>query len=106
MLLNDKEIVALIEDCVIENADINGVGPAAYDLKTHAFHLSEGKSEGSTVLMPGDSVFVSSEEIVRFPGDIAGRVTLRNSRIRQGFIWMPPSIFLVMKPASTSVLQI
>lgn len=93
MLLNDVAIRGLISDEIIKGADEEGVGPVCYDLTTKCFYLDEGVEAASAVLNPGDSVFVGSKEIIDLPSDIACRVILKNSRIREGLSLDAPLYF-------------
>lgn len=92
MLLSDARIRKLIEDGVIEDARPDNVGPVSYDLVTKGFYR-DGTELTEVELAPGESVFVGSREVVRLPGDIAARVLLKNSRIRQGLALDAPLYF-------------
>lgn len=92
MLLSDEEIRALIESGALADAREENVRQVSYDLTTRGFHTSSGPAS-SCALSPGDSVFVSSEERVELPADLAARVLLRNSRIRQGLALDAPLYF-------------
>lgn len=92
MLLSDAKIRELINNNVLQNANEHNIGPVSYDLTTKAFHSKSGEKSYAD-LMPGDSIFVSSEEIINLPDDLAARVSLRNSRIRQGLTLDAPLYF-------------
>ena len=83
MVLIDREIKQLA-GTVIQGFDKEAVINIGYDLTAKAFYLDK-KEESSVSLNPGESVFVSSEEIIHLPHDMLARVVLKNSRIRQGF---------------------
>ena len=87
MLLSDRSIEQLIQEGVLSTADggipSGEIGPVSYDLTTSNFRNSTGKLT-SISLAPGDSIFVESNEIINLPSDLAARVLLRKSRIRQG----------------------
>lgn len=68
---------------MLKNAKTSHIGPASYDLQTQSFYR-DGESSRTVVLNPGDSVFVSSVENVYLTDDIAARVLIKNSRLRQG----------------------
>lgn len=92
MLLSDAKIRELIKSNVLQNANESNIGPVSYDLTTKAFH-SKKDEKSNADLMPGDSVFVSSKEIIDLPDYLAARVSLRNSRIRQGLTLDAPLYF-------------
>lgn len=92
MLLSDAKIRELINNNVLQNANEHNIGPVSYDLTTKSFH-SKDSEKSYADLMPGDSIFVSSEEVIDLPGDLAARVSLRNSRIRQGLTLDAPLYF-------------
>lgn len=92
MLLGDKDIQSLIRNGVLKNAKTSHVGPVSYDLETQSFYR-DGESSKTVVLNPGDSVFVSSVEDVYLTEDIAARVLIKNSRLRQGLTLDAPLYF-------------
>lgn len=92
MLLCDEEIRSLIKANVLSNASEEAVGPVSYDLTTSSF-FDENGSHPSYELKPGQSVFVGSKETINLPADLAARVLLRNSRIRQGLSLEAPLYF-------------
>lgn len=92
MLLSDVKIRELINNNVLQNANEHNIGPVSYDLTTKSFH-SKDSEKSYADLMPGDSIFVSSEEVIDLPSDLAARVSLRNSRIRQGLTLDAPLYF-------------
>ena len=59
------------------------ISTIGYDLCTKEFYR-DGKTSTECELLPGESVFVGSEEIVLFDHFTVGHVVLRNSRIRMG----------------------
>lgn len=92
MLLSDAKILELINNNVLQNANEHNIGPVSYDLTTKSFH-SKDSEKSYADLMPGDSIFVSSKEVIDLPSDLAARVSLRNSRIRQGLTLDAPLYF-------------
>jgi|GEM_PF-395437 len=92
MILSDGSIKRLIDEGVLADAEYGAIGPVSYDLRTASFNR-DGSSMDEVSLMPGDSVFVSSVESIHLPNDIAARVMLRNSRIRQGLTLDAPLYF-------------
>lgn len=97
MLLSDTQINALIKEGVLFRTDgrpidPSAVGPVSLDLTTKDFCSQQGSSS-KVILNPGDSVFVETCECVKLPTDLAARVLLRNSRIRQGLTLDAPLYF-------------
>ena len=97
MLLCDSEIKQLVADGVLLNADVSDeaglVGPVSYDLRTKYFVSERGAHEDECLLKSGESVFVATVETIALPGDVAARVLLKNSRIRQGLTLDAPLYF-------------
>ena len=92
MLLSDTKIRGLMASGVLNGAKEANVGPVSYDLQTKGFYV-DGKQKAEVELSPGDSVFVGSKETISLPRDIAARVLLKNSRIRQGLSLDAPLYF-------------
>lgn len=93
MLLNDGRIRKLISIGVLDTAGREKpIGPLSYDLTTRAFYDTDGEHDKYT-LNPGESVFVGSDEIISLPDNLAGRVLLKNSRIREGLSMDAPLYF-------------
>lgn len=92
MLMSDVRISDLISSGVLSDATEANIGPVSYDLRTKCFY-ADGDELSEVELEPGDSVFVGSIETVRLPGDVAARVMLKNSRIRQGLTLDAPLYF-------------
>lgn len=90
MTLVDHQISMLVEQKnLIDSYDSRCLTNFGYDLRAKMFYInSEGKK--SVTLMPNDSVFVESVEIVTMPTNLLGRVALKNSRIRQGLSMEAP----------------
>lgn len=84
MTLVDHQIAALVKQSnLIDSFDSRCLTNIGYDLRAKMFYLnSEGRK--TITLMPNDSVFVESVEIIAMPVNLLGRVALKNSRIRQG----------------------
>ncbi len=91
-MLGQSKIIELLGS-VIENGDLSRVGQISYDLATKAFYTQGGDETETYFLMPGDSVFIGSEEIINLPDNLCCRVTLRNSRLRQGLSLDAPVYF-------------
>lgn len=92
MLLSDGKIKELIRSGVLLDAAEDRVGPITYDLTTDGFYASDTK-KSSVRLFPGDSVYVAAKEKVRLPNNLAARVLLKNSRMRQGLSLDAPLYF-------------
>lgn len=90
MTLVDRQIERLVaEQNLIDSYDSRCLTNIGYDLRAKMFYInSEGRK--SVTLMPNDSVFVESVEIVTMPINLLGRVVLKNSRIRQGLSMEAP----------------
>lgn len=85
MYLVDKEIKDWIENYnLIENYRMENIFNIGYDLIADKFTNHPNKSSNYFQLLPGESVFVQSKEILHMPNELAAMVRLRNSRIRQG----------------------
>ena len=85
MFLADKEIKKL--NGVITPFDDNLLQSISYDLTTRSFHYVDNDGEHSedyVELNPLDSVFVSSNEVIELPNNLAAIVVLRNRFIRLG----------------------
>lgn len=84
MLLTDRDIDKLIEENrLIENADNGNITNIGYDLTAKYFAVA-GKELDAVSLLPGESAFVGAEENISMPNNLAARIVLKNSRIRQG----------------------
>lgn len=90
MLLTDRDIAQLIRDSqLIENADNGNITNIGYDL-TAEYFAAGGEKVDTVSLMPGESVFVGAKENIRMPANLAARIALKNSRIRQGLALTAP----------------
>lgn len=85
MILVDKEIQkSVAENQLIENFDPENFTNIGYDLVADIFTVAKDAEQTNVTLEPGESTFVRSKEKVKLPVQLAARVVLRNSRIRQG----------------------
>ena len=89
MILCDKQLLEY-KDTLIKPFSEDAVQSIAYDLQTASFANESGKEKTEFFLQPGESVFVKTEEEIILPGNIVGKVILRNSRIRQGLLLTAP----------------
>ncbi|MDO4849316.1 MAG: hypothetical protein Q4B45_06075 [Coriobacteriia bacterium] len=92
MLMSDAKIKGLIDSGALVDAVETNIGPVSYDLRTKCFYAN-GAELSEVELSPGDSVFVGSVESVHLQNDVAARVLLKNSRIRQGLSLDAPLYF-------------
>lgn len=84
MILTDHEITTLVnEKGLIENFDSTNITNIGYDLRAEYFPVDNSKKT-SVILKPGESAFVATVENVKMCDDLAGRIVLKNSRIRMG----------------------
>lgn len=93
MLLSDEGIRGLIASGALVHAIAENVQPVTYDLRTRDFVQSPGDRAQSVELMPGDSTYVECVEWLCLPKDLAARVILKNSRIREGLTIDSPLYF-------------
>ena len=84
MTVVDRHIERLVEEQnLIDSYDSRCLTNIGYDLRAKRFYVnSEGKK--SVSLMPNESVFVESVEVITMPSNMLGRIVPKNSRIRQG----------------------
>lgn len=102
MLLVDKDICGLLahgtvpfpesgapKQTYIEHGSEGCVTNIGYDLRAESFFVN-GKAESSCELAPGESAFVTSQEIIGLDAETIGRIALKNSRIRMGLTMDAP----------------
>ena len=84
MVLTDKQIAQRVKDFqLIDSYYDECLTSIGYDLRAKQFYMGNG-AEDSVTLLPNESAFVESVEIVSMPNDLLGKVYLKNSRIRLG----------------------
>lgn len=84
MVIIDRQIAERVDrDNLIESFDKNCLTNIGYDLRAKKFFVGSSGEERVT-LLPNESAFVESVEIITMPKDLLGRVALKNSRIRLG----------------------
>ena len=86
MFVADRNIKAAGEQLISPFSE-ERVGPISYDLLSKEFHTTkDGEiiTQSGISLNPGESVFVSCEEQIDLPSDMAAIINARNSKIRQG----------------------
>lgn len=92
MICVDKSIMQFIQNASKDNCQdtciFDGVNECVtcigYDLRTKQFQHPKNRITTEWTLDPGEAIIVASEEIIYFGKNVAGRVCLKNSRIRQG----------------------
>lgn len=92
MLLGDKRIRELIKSGVLCGTNEDRIGPISCDLTTESFYV-DGENRPEVFLMPGESAFVAAVESIHLPNDLAARVFIKNSRLRQGLMLDAPLYF-------------
>ena len=92
MTLVDREIAALVsEKGIIEHYMPECLTNIGYDLRAKNFTQNAENNAMQTVqLNPGDSAFVAAEEDILLPDTMLAKLTLKNSRIRQGLLLDAP----------------
>ncbi len=84
MVLTDREIHNWIsKHDLIENHEPDCLTSIGYDLRADHFVSREALTSHVT-LKSGESVFVGTKENIKLPNDMIARLSLKNSRIRQG----------------------
>lgn len=91
-MLVDGDIRGLIDEGILQDADINRIGPVSYDLRNYAFYR-DGQQLEAVTLEPGGSTYVGAEESILLPNNLVAQVVLKNSRIRQGLAIAAPIYF-------------
>ena len=88
-MLTDRQIKAQGER-LIRPYDEQKVQAIGYDLTSETFYRLDEKEVPFIELQPMESVFVRCKENISLPNNMAAKVTLRNSRIRQGLLLTAP----------------
>ena len=95
MFLSDSKMASLGAG-LIEPFRTEHVGPVSYDLTAKTFcRMVDGKASEveHVTLKPLESIFVSCEEIIHVPANMAGIINIRNSKLRQGLSVESPIYF-------------
>lgn len=92
MYLPDDDIRELISKDVLSDAAEDNVQLVSYDLRTKEFHEGDHRCN-SIDLKPGNSIFVSTIEVINLPTYLVAQVSLRNSWIRKGLLLDSPVYF-------------
>lgn len=88
-MLTDRQIKAQGAQ-VISPYNEQQVQAIGYDLTSETFYRLDEKEVQFIELQPMESVFVRCKENIFLPNDMAAKVVLRNSRIRQGLLLTAP----------------
>ena len=83
-MLVDIEIKTLAESGLLENYVSQNIKSIGYDLRTKDFYDLDKNHMFECSLLPNETIFIGCIENINLPADIAARIILRNSRIRQG----------------------
>lgn len=95
MFLSDSKMASLGTN-LIEPFRADHAGPISYDLTAKEFCcMADGKASKAehATLKPLESIFVSCEEIIHVPANMAGIINIRNSKLRQGLSVESPIYF-------------
>lgn len=92
MILVDKDIKARASEIFEKGYDENNVKPVSYDVHIKGIIEDDGTVE-SYRLRPNEVVFIESEEMIKMPLDLMGRIGEKNSRMRQGLHVAGPHYF-------------
>lgn len=94
MILVDKDISTFLSNggslhpneklTAISNGSDGSITNIGYDLTTAKFYKLSSSGEDSCTLLPGESAFAESRELLHFDNCTVGIVSLKNGRIRQG----------------------
>jgi deoxycytidine triphosphate deaminase len=86
MYLTKNEIKTIVKDGKEEN-----FGEVSYDIVIDKIILPDNSKEESLYeLSPGETVFVKSVEWLELPNNVIGKVSARNSALRQGYAVVTP----------------
>lgn len=85
MILVDKQIKQRIQagELIIDGYQNENISNSSYDLTLNSICMGEEQVE-EYELKPSETVFVKSEEKLKIPNDLLGRIAEKNSRMRQG----------------------
>ena len=112
-MLTDRQIRALGEQLIVP-FDEQKVQAIGYDLTSETFYRLDEKEVAFIELHPMESVFVRCKETISLPSNLAAKVVLRNSRIRQGLMLTAPvyypghntPVFFRITNVSASVIEL
>lgn len=87
MILVDKDIKERVNknrELILDGFQEENLNGVSYDLTVYSAYDMEGKEHVEYDLKPGETVFIKSQEKLKIPSDILGRIAEKNSRMRQG----------------------
>ena len=92
MILVDKEIEMYVanHELIIEGYTHENLNSVSYDLTMDVTCDENGEEHREYELEPGETVFVKTQEKLKVPDTILGRVAEKNSRMRQGLVVSGP----------------
>ena len=89
-MLTDRQIKAQGPQLLGSSFNEQQVQAIGYDLTSETFYRLDEKEVQIIELQPMESVFVRCRENISLPNNMAAKVVLRNSRIRQGLLLTAP----------------
>lgn len=91
MIIVDKQIKERVSQgqLIVENYKEENVGAVSYDITLDKVITEDGE-KNTYELVPGEVVYVKSLEKIKIPENMMGRVTEKNSRMRQGLVVAAP----------------
>lgn len=86
MILVDKDIKQQVRsgNLILKGYQENHVNSISYDLTIENIVLSEKEEKDCYDLKPGGIVFIKTQEQIAIPMTVLGRISEKNSRMRQG----------------------
>lgn len=96
MFIADSKIKELGQGLIRPFVDDDRLGPISYDLTAKEFYTTKDDDiihQETIKLSPGESAFVSCDEIITLPNDMAAIINARNSKLRQGIALDAPVYF-------------
>lgn len=92
MILVDREIKRRASEIFLEGYIESNVTAISYDLHIQGI-ISEDELVKKYTLRPGEVVFIKTEEKIKMPDDLMGRIGEKNSRMRQGIVVAGPHYY-------------
>ncbi|WP_303164137.1 dCTP deaminase [Mitsuokella multacida] len=96
MFIADSKIKELGQGLIRPFVDDDRLGPISYDLTAKEFYTTKDDDiihQETIRLSPGESAFVSCDEIITLPNNMAAIINARNSKLRQGIALDAPVYF-------------
>lgn len=92
MLLVDKQIKELSSSIIVSGYDEGNVTAVSYDLSIDSIILENGDKNAYS-LLPNETVFVKTQEKIKMPHDLLGRIGEKNSIMRLGLVVSGPHYY-------------